>query len=75
MRDNHTFRKLSEIVDEALLQIKEEWDAGFTGGMLCTHRKNAPSSIHADNRRGWEDFRLHIISWYEEVPSPAGKEG
>ena len=67
MRDNHTFRRLSEDPEEAAGQIKGEWDDGYTSGMLCTNRKPAPKGIHADYRGGWPKFRREIITWYAEV--------
>ena len=37
MRDNHTFKELTGSVENMLLQIKEEFDAGYTHGMVCAH--------------------------------------
>lgn len=44
MRDNHTFRKLTGSVIDMLEQIKEEFDDGYTHGMLCSHTKQ--SCVH-----------------------------
>lgn len=38
MRDDHTFKRLKGSVEEMLVQCMEEYDAGFTAGMLCTKR-------------------------------------
>ena len=55
MRDNHTFKRLSNDVDTAITEIEVELDAGWTSGMLCSKRKGF-SSLHANYRRPREDF-------------------
>lgn len=35
MRDNHTFRRLEGTVPEMLQAVKDEFDAGYSSGMLC----------------------------------------
>ena len=44
MRDNHTFKELTGSIDNMLSQIKEEFDDGYTHGMLCSHTKK--SCVH-----------------------------
>lgn len=63
MRDNHTFRKLPLDIEGAIATMREEWEAGHTGGCLFV-RPAPPSenpmrdssgvtgSVHA----GWDDF-------------------
>lgn len=55
MRDNHTFKRLSNDVDTAITEIEAELDAGWTSGMLCSKRKGF-SSLHANYRRPREEF-------------------
>ena len=55
MRDNHTFKRLSNDVDTAITEIEVELDAGWTSGMLCSKRKGF-SSLHANYRRPREEF-------------------
>ena len=55
MRDNHTFRRLSNDVDTAITEIEAELDAGWTSGMLCSKRDGFPS-LHANYRRPREEF-------------------
>lgn len=55
MRDNHTFKRLSNDVDTAITEIEAEMDAGWTSGMLCSKRKGF-SSLHANYRRPREEF-------------------
>ena len=55
MRDNHTFKRLSDDVDTAITEIEAELDAGWTSGMLCSKRKGF-SSLHANFRRPREEF-------------------
>ena len=55
MRDNHTFKRLSDDVDTAITEIEAELDAGWTSGMLCSKRKGF-SSLHANYRRPREEF-------------------
>lgn len=55
MRDNHTFKRLSDDVDTAITEIEAELDAGWTSGMLCSKRKGF-SSLHANSRRPREEF-------------------
>ena len=55
MRDNHTFKRLSNDVDTAITEIEAELDAGWTSGMLCSKRDGF-SSLHANYRRPREEF-------------------
>ena len=55
MRDNHTFKRLSNDVDTAITEIEAELDAGWTSGMLCSKRKGF-SPLHANYRRPREEF-------------------
>ena len=48
MRDNHTFRKLTGSIDDMLNQIKEEFDDGYTHGMLCSHNKKSVVHLAGD---------------------------
>jgi hypothetical protein len=42
MRDNHTFRALPLDVEQAVAAVREEFEDGYTSGMLCT--KDIPHS-------------------------------
>lgn len=46
MRDNHTFKQLSADAKTALAEIESEFNAGYTHGMLCSHRPGF-KKIHA----------------------------
>ena len=47
MRDNHTFKRLTNNVEIALIEIEAEFNAGHTYGMLCSKRHGF-TSIHAN---------------------------
>jgi hypothetical protein len=64
MRDNHTFKRLSNNVDEALEQISVEFTDGYTHGMLCTHDV-VIQPIHAGN--DFAKFIPQVREWYEQV--------
>ena len=49
MRDNHTFRKLSDDLNEAIKEIESELDEGWTSGMLCSSCKSF-INVHSDFR-------------------------
>lgn len=55
MRDDHTSRKLSADVDEAMAELEAEFDFGCTYGMLCSKRPNF-KPIHAGGREKRDDF-------------------
>lgn len=55
MRDNHTFKRLSDDADTAITEIEAELDAGWTSGMLCSKRRGF-SSLHTNFRRPREEF-------------------
>ena len=55
MRDNHTFKKLSAHVSEALIEIEQEFNMGYTYGMLCSKRKFFPT-IHASGEKKRLEF-------------------
>jgi hypothetical protein len=46
MRDNHTFKKLSNDVNTALIEIEHEFNSGWTHGSLCS-KNDGFKMIHA----------------------------
>ncbi|WP_270835470.1 hypothetical protein [Aeromonas sp. QDB30] len=74
MRDNHTFKRLSDDVDTAITEIEAELDAGWTSGMLCSKRKGF-SSLHANYRRPREEFIADCRdALLAAAPKPEGGE-
>lgn len=65
MRDNHTFRPLSLTVEDAIKEVREEWDAGFTHGMLCSKSPGVPQPVHAHGN--WLAFEASIRRFYAGV--------
>ena len=55
MRDNHTFRLLSEDVSTALIEIEQDFNEGWTHGMLCSKRKNF-TIVHANGNKDRLNF-------------------
>ena len=47
MRDDHTFKRLSDDVSTALIEIEHEFNEGWTYGSLCSKREGF-STIHAN---------------------------
>ena len=73
MRDNHTFKRLSNDVDTAITEIEAELDAGWTSGMLCSKRKGF-SSLHVNYRRPREEFISDCRdAMLAAAPSPEAK--
>jgi len=68
MRDNHTFRPLSNDVEEALTEIHQEWVNGFTCGMLHSNEPGAPAPVHAKGRGNWPEFRVEAKAFYAALP-------
>ena len=66
MRDNHTFKRLSESVLPALNEMKKCWDDGYTSGLLSTSRPGAPKGLHATGK-SWRQFSLEARTWYAEL--------
>lgn len=62
MRDNHTFRSLSDNVETALIEIEQEFNAGHTHGMLCSKRRGF-KTVHAQG----EKLRLKFFEECREV--------
>lgn len=67
MRDNNSFRELPENVERAIEALREEWDAGNTGGMLCSKRKagvvHAPIVNFRDREEVWREFEKEAREW------------
>lgn len=55
MRDNHTFRRLSDDASVALVEIEAEFNAGYTHGSLCSKREGF-ESIHAHGSQSRMQF-------------------
>lgn len=66
MRDNHTFTKLSDDVETALKQIEEDFDEGWTCGMLCSKRPGW-THIHANGKAERESFLKQVRTRLEEL--------
>jgi hypothetical protein len=73
MRDNHTFKRLSEDVPTALIEIEAEFNEGYTFGMLCSKREGF-ENIHASgspNRLGFLNAcKKRLESIYYTTPQP-----
>jgi hypothetical protein len=73
MRDNHTFKKLNiHDPEEFLKQIKEDHDAGYSRGMLCSTHLCAPKQIH--NHGDIEVFLLYSKRWLGEFRENLSRE-
>ena len=70
MRDNHTFKPLSLDVDQALLELLDEWNEGWNHGMLASKHDRAPKELHADG--DWESFKLKVRWWYKDFHRRVG---
>jgi hypothetical protein len=67
MRDNHTFRRLSDNPTVALAEVMEEFDAGWSCGMLCTKRPGEAGTLHVHGHgpgRKFE-FEADAAAWLE----------
>ncbi len=69
MRDNHTFKKLSADVSIALIEIEQEFNEGYTYGMLCSKREGFPN-VHASGEKKRLEFFAECKKVFEEwLPS------
>ena len=64
MRDNHTFRPLPLDVHAAMAAIREEWNEGYTYGMLCSDSRIKPN-VHG--RGDWNAFVPEAMAWLERA--------
>ena len=55
MRDDHSFRRLSEDVSTALAEIEQEFNQGWTYGSLCSKREGF-TMIHASGSKNRLEF-------------------
>lgn len=60
MRDNHTFRPLRGGPEEMVAQCLEEFDAGYTCGMLCS--KELSITVHAHGKARRAEFAAAALS-------------
>jgi hypothetical protein len=65
MRDNHTFRRLSTDIEVATQEVLEEFDSGYTMGMLCSDKKEI-RSINVGGSKGIKGFLSAMRTWYKE---------
>ena len=68
MRDNHTFKKLSEDVTTALVEIEEEFNAGYTYGSLYSKRDGF-RQVHAQG----ENLRMFFLNACRESLESKGQ--
>lgn len=64
MRDNHTFRRLSNDVETAVAMLWEEFDDGYTCGMLCSKTPGTPKSVQSNGRDKWAEFEAAARAYY-----------
>lgn len=70
MRDNHTFRKLPHDESDAISIIREEFEAGWTHGMLCSKISCATDTVvHARGMEDWDRFEAEARIWLSKVLS------
>lgn len=55
MRDDHSFRRLSEDVSTALTEIEQEFNSGWSYGSLCSNRKGF-QMVHAHGPKSRLEF-------------------
>lgn len=67
MRDNHTFLHLPFDLGTALDLLREEFDAGYTYGMLCTTDDNNTPILHARGTDNAEEFFKDAETWIKDV--------
>lgn len=71
MRDNHTFKKLSPDNSIAVDEIRAEFDAGHTGGMVCgkysDNKDRGEGQAHANS--DWHEFSFRAAKWLNDHPS------
>lgn len=65
MRDNHTFKQLSLNYEDAINQIKYEFECGFDYGMLSSHF--IKTTVHSNGIEKWEEFKSEAKKFYEEI--------
>lgn len=64
MRDNHTFRRLSTDPAEALLQLKEEFEAGWTWGLLGIEGQRRETLGASGD---WEEFKGDAMAYLRKA--------
>ena len=62
MRDNHTFRRLPNNAVGAIEAIKEEFEKGFTHGMLSGDEIKEP--VHAHGKDKLDEFLTDVRKLY-----------
>ncbi len=62
IRDNNTFRKVKLSAEDIALVIREEFDRGYTYGMLCSKQISMPC-IHATG--DLEYFLERCLEWFD----------
>ena len=71
MRDNHTFKKLSDDVSTAMVEIEHEFNDGYTYGMLCSKRDGFPT-VHAAGSKNrltfFADCKAVLEQWLPAAP-------
>jgi len=77
MRDNHTFRRLPFHVEDGIQAIKDEFEEGYTHGMLCS-KDSRINDLHARGMKKWFEFERQATEWIASAilvnQQPAGQE-
>ena len=67
MRDNHTFLPLPLDAGAAESLIRQEFDSGYTGGMLCSKDPRMKEVVHANGSKHGEEFFADARKWIEKA--------
>jgi hypothetical protein len=67
MRDNHTFQPLPLDVAEAESVLRQEFESGYTHGMLCSKSPGMETSLHAGGRAKAEEFFIAARQWVQRA--------
>ena len=73
MRDNHTFLPIPLDPDEAEMLLRQEFDNGYTFGMLCSKHEDSPGILHAGGNAELESFITNARVWIEEARRRTGQ--
>jgi len=67
MRDNHTFLPLPLDVGTAESLLRQEFDEGFTYGMLCSKSDGMEATLHAHGSKNAEQFFSEAREWVQRA--------
>lgn len=74
LRGNHTARSLSFDIEKAIMELQDEWEQGWTHGMVYTSCPLVPAYARGRGLDSWPAFAEEVRAFYAQYHEKTRQE-